>query len=109
MLGREQPGRRRLMMETSKECAALKALGHPECLQILKILAQEEACVSELVNLTGKRQPYVSQQLMTLRRANLVISERRSQNIYYHINFSQLEELGQIIANLLIHNPALKK
>ncbi len=71
-------------METSKECAALKALGHPECLLILKILAEREACVSELVNLTGKRQPYVSQLLMTLRNANLVCAEQRGQNICYH-------------------------
>ena len=95
-------------METTKECAALKALGHPECLLILKILAEREVCVSELVNLTGKRQPYVSQQLMTLRSANLVIAERRSQSMYYRINFCQLEKLEQIVASLLIHNPALK-
>lgn len=62
-------------METSRECKALKALGHPECLIILKILAEREACVSELVNLIRKRQPYVSQQLMALRSANLVTAE----------------------------------
>ncbi len=96
-------------METFKECTALKALGNPECLLILKILAQQEVCVSELVSMTGKRQPYISQQLMLLRHANLVIPERRSQNVYYHVNYSQLKELERTVSALLRHDPALRK
>lgn len=96
-------------METTKECVALKVLGNLECLQILRILAEKERCVSELVSATGKRQPYISQQLMQLRRANLVIAERRGQNVCYRINFNQLESLERLISSLLVHDTALKK
>ena len=49
-----------------------RALSHPVRLRILDTLARQEACVCHLTALLRQRQPYVSQQLATLREAGLV-------------------------------------
>jgi DNA-binding transcriptional ArsR family regulator/NAD-dependent dihydropyrimidine dehydrogenase PreA subunit len=88
-------------MNTRQRHAVLfQALGHPVRLQILEILSQGPSCVCDLVALTGKRQPYISQHLATLRSAGLVITERQGLNIFYQLNFSKLAELQAAVATL---------
>jgi len=65
--------------------ALLKALAHPTRLQILEILAQEEACVCHLTAILGQRQPYNSQQLMVLRDAGLVLDRKEGLIVYYRL------------------------
>ena len=62
-----------------------KWLAHPVRLQILEILAEEECCVCHLTTILKQRQPYVSQQLMTLRNAKLVTGRRDGVVVYYHL------------------------
>jgi DNA-binding transcriptional ArsR family regulator len=62
-----------------------RALSHPVRLRILDILARQEACVCHLTCALGRRQPYVSQQLATLREAGLVADRRDGTLIYYHL------------------------
>ena len=78
----------------------LQALAHPTRLRILEILTLGPVCVCDLVRLTGKRQPYISQHLATLRSAGLVITERQGWNIFYRLNFSKLAELQAAVATL---------
>jgi DNA-binding transcriptional ArsR family regulator len=52
-------------------------------LRILDILSRQEACVCHLTEILGRRQPYVSQQLATLREAGLVTGRREGTLIYY--------------------------
>jgi ArsR family transcriptional regulator len=59
-----------------------RVLAHPVRLQILTILAKHEACVCHLEALLGRPQPYVSQQLATLREAGLVQDRREGTLIY---------------------------
>ena len=88
-------------MNTRQRHAALfQELGHPVHLQILEILSQGPSCVCYLVALTGKRQPYISQHLATLRSAGLVTTERQDWNIFYRLNFSKLAELQAAVATL---------
>ena len=88
-------------MNTRQRHAALfQALVHPVRLQILEILSQGPSCVCDLAALTGKRQPYISQHLATLRDAGLVITKRQGWNIYYRLNFSKLAELQAAVAAL---------
>jgi len=61
----------------------IRALAHPTRLQILEILGVEESCVCHLTAILGQRQPYISQQLMTLRNAGLVLDRRDGVMIYY--------------------------
>lgn len=62
-----------------------RALSHPVRLRILDILARQEACVCHLTEILGQRQPYVSQQLATLREAGLVTDRRDGTLIYYRL------------------------
>ena len=68
-----------------KQGELFRALSHPVRLRILDILARQEACVCHLSAVLGRRQPYVSQQLATLRDAGLVASRRDGTLIYYRL------------------------
>jgi ArsR family transcriptional regulator len=94
-------------MNTRQQQAALfQALGHPVRLHILEILSRGPSCVCDLVALTGKRQPYISQHLATLRNVGLVATKRQGCTIFYQLNGARLAELDQIVSGLLlpIHN-----
>lgn len=67
------------------EAQLFRALSHPVRLRILDILARQEACVCHLTAVLGRRQPYVSQQLATLREAGLVTDRREGTLIYYRL------------------------
>lgn len=67
------------------EAEFYKALAHPVRLRILEILAVEESCVCHLTAVLKQRQPYVSQQLMTLRSAHLVTGRRDGVIVYYRL------------------------
>jgi len=62
-----------------------KALGEPARLTLLAALQQGERSVSELVELTGRTQPNVSQHLKEMVRAGLVEARREGARIFYRI------------------------
>jgi DNA-binding transcriptional ArsR family regulator len=66
-------------------CELFKVLIHPTRLAILEMLRHREECVCHMTAMLGARQSYVSQQLMVLRDAGLVIDRRDGWNIYYHV------------------------
>jgi len=70
-----------------------RALSHPVRLRILDILSRQEACVCHLTAILGQRQPYVSQQLSTLREAGLVTDRRDGTLIYYRLSDEHLARL----------------
>ena len=76
-----------------KQAQLFRALSHPVRLRILDILSRQEACVCHLTAILGKRQPYVSQQLATLREAGLVTGRREGTLIYYSLADEHLAEL----------------
>ena len=70
-------------VEAYQELAKItKAIAHPTRLRILEILGQGEACVCHMTHLLGQRQPYISQQLMTLREAGLVRDRKDGVMVY---------------------------
>jgi ArsR family transcriptional regulator len=87
-----------------------RALAHPVRLRILDILARQEACVCHLTAILGQRQPYVSQQLATLREAGLVADRREGTLIYYRLAddhlASLLEEGKEVVRDLADDNLA---
>jgi ArsR family transcriptional regulator len=76
-----------------KQALLFQALSHPVRLRILDVLARQEACVCHLTTILGQRQPYVSQQLATLREAGLVIDRREGTLIYYRLANERLAGL----------------
>jgi ArsR family transcriptional regulator len=78
----------------------LQALAQPMRLQLLEILSLRPACVCDLVRLTGKRQPYISQHLSVLSAARLVVSERDGRRIFYRLNPDTVDDVLQALHQL---------
>ncbi len=73
--------------------ARCRALGHPARLQILDLLRRGEVCVCHIVVVMGKRQAYISQQLMVLREAGLVATRKEGLRVFYRLADGHVEPL----------------
>ncbi len=70
-----------------------RALGHPVRLEIVALLGHGEVCVCHLQAILKRRQPYISQQLMALRDAGLVVDRRDGSMVYYSLVSENTEML----------------
>jgi DNA-binding transcriptional ArsR family regulator len=68
-------------------------IGQPVRIQILLLIAGQEACVCHLEAHLGLRQAAISQHLMLLRDAGLVTTNRDGRNIYYRLAKPELLEV----------------
>ncbi|MFA6816425.1 MAG: metalloregulator ArsR/SmtB family transcription factor [Lentisphaeria bacterium] len=69
-----------------KEAAVFKALGHPTRLWIVKQLADgQEHCVCEFVDAVGADFSTISQHLAILKRADIVIDDKRGKQVFYRL------------------------
>ena len=66
-----------------KTAAVFSALGDPERLRILAILAERRHCVGALAEQTGESMSLISQRLKILHQADLVVRERNGRHVYY--------------------------
>jgi DNA-binding transcriptional ArsR family regulator/NAD-dependent dihydropyrimidine dehydrogenase PreA subunit len=87
-------GRKAIGMERYRELAKLmRAMAHPVRLQILAILGVKPAYVGKIIELTGRRQAYISQQLALLREAGLVACSREGLNVRYSLTQPRVIQL----------------
>jgi DNA-binding transcriptional ArsR family regulator len=77
----------------SKISNILKTIAPPTRLAILLAIGEGEACVCHLEAVLGKRQAYISQHLMTLRQAEILLDRRDGRYIYYRISDPTLLDL----------------
>jgi len=63
-----------------------QAIGPAPRLQILLAIGEEEPCVCHLEATFGWRQAYLSQHLMALRKAGILITSRQGRNIHYRLS-----------------------
>ncbi len=76
----------------------MKAFSHPTRLRILDVLSEEgESCVCHLENRLGLRQAYISQQLIRLRDADLVVDRREGLFIFYSLRDDVLGNLLGVV------------
>ena len=68
----------------------LKSLANTDRLLILCHLAQQELNVSQIEEITDIKQPTLSQQLMMLRKSDVVTTRRDGKQIYYSIKDQKL-------------------
>ncbi len=73
------------MYQYPEEVKLFKALTHPVRLAILGILRGGEQCVCHMEAALGLRQAYISQQLMVLRDAGIILDRRDGLNVYYRV------------------------
>lgn len=73
-------------IETAEQIASiLQTISSPPRLAILLAIGEREACVCHLEAMLGKRQAYISQHLMALRQAEILLDRREGRFIYYCI------------------------
>ena len=78
-----------------------KALSDPTRRKILELLKTSDMHVNEILTYFSTSQASLSHHLDILKRANLVISQRQGQFIYYSLNTSVFEEIIKTFINLL--------
>ena len=84
--------------------AAMRALGHPIRLGIMRRLAAEpETCACDFTEVFGVAQPTISQHLKVLRETGLVRTRRRGTQICYSVDPLGLAVVTQAIATLTRH------
>ena len=69
-----------------------RALSDETRRNILRVLAQGEYSVGEIVGYFDLSQPTISRHLSVLREADLVIDQRRGQNVIYRLNAQAISE-----------------
>jgi len=74
-----------LRASADKACSLLKTMANQDRLLLLCHLIDAERNVSELEEVTGVRQPTLSQQLGVLREEGLVGTRREGKYIYYSL------------------------
>lgn len=70
-----------------------QALADPTRVRMIKALADDEWCVSDLTVALGMDQPAVSHQLKYLREMGLVRWEKKGRHVYYSLNDSHLRDI----------------
>lgn len=76
-------------------------LAQPVRVQILLVIADQEACVCHLETIMGIRQARISQHLMKLRKSGLVSTVRAGRHVYYRLSNPEIVNLLYQIAELI--------
>ena len=83
----------------------LKSLANTDRLLILCHLAKEELNVSQIEQITHITQPTLSQQLMMLRKSDVVSTRRDGKQIFYSIKDEKLVQVLQTLYELYCTKP----
>lgn len=83
----------------------LKSLANTDRLLILCHLAQQELNVSQIEQITDIKQPTLSQQLMMLRKSDVVMTRRDGKQIYYSIKDANLVQVLNTLYQLYCQQP----
>jgi len=87
-------------MEIEKQVKVLKALGDPTRLKIIKMLANCEKCVCEIIPATGKSQSTTSTHLRILHEAGLVKSRKEGLSVYYRLTDNEVLNLLSAVGKI---------
>ena len=72
--------------QISEQIAApIAAIASPQRIAILLAIGQGEACVCHLETVLGWRQAYISQHLMSLRKADILEDRREGRYVFYRL------------------------
>jgi len=75
----------------------LQTIGQPARLQILLAIGEGETCVCHLEATFGWRQAYLSQHLMSLRKAGILLARRQGRYMHYRLsNLAFLDLIRQV-------------
>ncbi len=82
------------------EVNIFKVLADETRLKIVEFLKDGEKCVCEIIPMTDKSQPTVSQHLRILSEANILESRKEGTSIYYKIKDKKFMEIIQMLREI---------
>ena len=83
-----------ILVQVSEQIAApLAAIASPQRVAILLAIGRGEACVCHLEAALGWRQAYISQHLMSLRKADILTDRREGRYVFYRLTNASLLDL----------------
>ncbi len=85
---------------SEKIAAPLSAIASPQRVAILLAIGTGEACVCHLEAALGWRQAYISQHLMSLRKAGILMDRREGRYVFYRLKDASLLDLITASARL---------
>lgn len=95
-------------IQTTEPLASLfQALGSPARLAILLTIGKNEICVCHIEEALNLRQAYISQQLMELRKAGLLLDRREGRYIHYRLSDPKILDLLSAGSSLLGDDPKM--
>lgn len=80
----------------------LKGLSHPRRLEIIRLLRDQELCVSDIYEMLDLPQANISQHLMVLRDAGIVTTKRDGKQILYTVTNPKITEASDLLREVLI-------
>jgi DNA-binding transcriptional ArsR family regulator/YHS domain-containing protein len=80
----------------------LKALSHPRRLEIIHLLRDQELPVSDIHTMLDLPQANISQHLMILRDAQIVVTRREGKQIFYQLSSSKIIQANDLLREVLI-------
>lgn len=100
---------RRMRKSAALACELLRSLAHEDRLVLLCELSASEKSVGELEELTGIRQPSLSQQLGVLRREGLVKTRREGKRVYYSLGDRNALHVIEALHTLFCEQPQRRR
>ncbi len=89
------------LIELSEKISTpLTAIASPQRIAILLAIGTGEACVCHLETALGWRQAYISQHLMSLRKADILLDRREGRYVFYRLKNASLLDLITASARL---------
>lgn len=83
-----------------------RALGHPARLNMVRALQRGEHCVCDLVKTVGLGWSTTSRHLNILRRVGIVASDKRGQQVFYHLKLACVAEFVACLEAAQTRRPA---
>lgn len=80
----------------------LKALSHSKRLEIIRLLRDQELCVSDIYEMLDLPQANISQHLMVLRDAGVVTSKRQGKQILYSLSDQKIISACDLLRDVLL-------
>ena len=81
--------------------SAFRALSDPTRRRILRMLAERDMTVSEIVEKFDISQPAVSRHLAVLRQAGLALAERSGQSVVYRLDTTVFQDVVRALLDLV--------
>jgi ArsR family transcriptional regulator len=79
------PRIRKLKAQAGERSVVVKAMAHPTRLLVMEALMSGEQCVNDLTDMAGCDITTLSKHLAVMKRAGLLVCEKRGLNVYYQI------------------------